>query len=88
MSKILVGLGVISESDLMLALSRQMDIPLLDLSRYTFDGEVTGIVPKGFAEYYQVIPLSQTGGFLTVAGGVRSETFLQRLGFFEGNPYD
>ena len=66
LSKILVGLGVITESDLMLAMSQQLDIPLLNLSRYTFDEEVTRIIPKGFAAYYQVIPISQTDGFLTV----------------------
>jgi type IV pilus assembly protein PilB len=67
LGKILVELGYIGEKDLIVALSRELDIPPADLSRLRISPEIIKLIPKHVAIHYGVIPISKIGKTLTVA---------------------
>ena len=67
LSDILVGLGCISRDDLMVALSQELGIPPINLTRYKIDPNVVKLIPKKLAKRYQIIPISKMGDTLVVA---------------------
>ena len=67
LGQILVKLGFISEKDLIACLSRHLNIPPMNLSRYKVTSEVLKIIPERVARHYQLIPVSLVGKTLTVA---------------------
>lgn len=67
LGKILVKLGHISEKDLMLALSEELNLPPVNLKRLKIDPEVTKIIPGHVARHYGLIPISRMGNTITVA---------------------
>lgn len=67
LGEILVKNGAISEKKLLSTIAALTRVPLIDLSRYTLDPEVTGLIPLEMVENLGVIPLSITGTMLTVA---------------------
>ena len=67
LSNILVSLKLVNEKDLMLALSKSLHIPPINLARLNIKPEVIGIIPEHVAKHYQLIPISKIGENLTVA---------------------
>jgi type IV pilus assembly protein PilB len=67
LSDILVSMGCISKSDLMIALSQELGIPPIKLSRYKIDPNVIKLIPKKTAKLYQIIPVSKMGNTLVIA---------------------
>ena len=67
LSDILVGMGLVSRSDLVSTLSRELGIPPIDVSRYQISAEVIKTLPKKIAKNYRVMPISKMGNSLTVA---------------------
>ncbi|MCQ9207206.1 MAG: Flp pilus assembly complex ATPase component TadA [Omnitrophica bacterium] len=67
LSDILVGMGLVSRSQLISALARELGIPPIDLSRYQIAPEVIKLVPKKIVKTYRVVPISKMGNFLTIA---------------------
>lgn len=67
LSDILVNMGMISRSDLMVALSHELGIPPINLSRYKVDPNVIKLIPKKIAKRYQIVPISKMGDTLVVA---------------------
>lgn len=67
LSNILVDLGCISKNDLMVALSHELGIPPINLSRYKIDPNVIKLLPKKIAKRYQIMPISKMGNTLVVA---------------------
>jgi type IV pilus assembly protein PilB len=67
LSDILVELGMISKDDLMVALSQELDIPPINLSRYKIDPNVIKLIPKKLAKRFQIVPISKMGNTLVVA---------------------
>ncbi|GAG38012.1 unnamed protein product, partial [marine sediment metagenome] len=67
LSDILVGMGVVSRNDLVSALSEELGIPPIDLSRYKISPDVVSLISKKVAKNYHVVPVSKMGDFLTVA---------------------
>jgi len=67
LSDILVGMGLVSRSNLISALAEELSIPPIDLSRYKISSEAIKLVPKKIVKQYRVVPVSRMGGFLTVA---------------------
>ena len=65
--RILVDEGLMSEKDLMLLLSEELEIPVLDLAAYRVESKVLKMIPRKIAERYEVIPVSQIGPILTLA---------------------
>src|SRR3989338_693147 len=67
LSDILVDMGMISRDDLMVALSHELGIPHINLSRYKVDPNVIKLIPKKIAKRYQIVPISKMGNTLVVA---------------------
>src|ERR1044071_6853160 len=65
----LVGLGYISERDLLKTLAADADIPYLEPRELVVDPTVIGNVPIGLARSHHVIPLRFEGKALLVAMG-------------------
>lgn len=64
---VLVEQGFISEEELLSLLSNQLYIPILHLTKYKFNPEITKLIPQHIARQYCLIPLSRMGNSLTVA---------------------
>ncbi len=64
---ILIREGFVKERDLMAALSKELVIPYLELSKYKVDGEIIQLLPEKIARHYKVVPLSKIGNVLSVA---------------------
>lgn len=58
--------GIVSEEDIMNILSRELDVPPIDMSRVTVDPEVMKLIPEKLARRHTVIPLSRVGNVLTL----------------------
>ncbi|MEA3328955.1 MAG: ATPase, T2SS/T4P/T4SS family [Candidatus Omnitrophota bacterium] len=67
LGRILVNLGYISEKDLALTLSRELNIPPVDLSKIEISPRIIKFIPKHMARHYGVIPVSKIGKTLTIA---------------------
>ena len=67
LGKILVREGLISEKDLLILLSQELNIPPIDLTKYKIDPKIAKLVPERLAKQYQLIPISRIGNRLTVA---------------------
>ena len=66
LGRILVDQGFITNKALMVAVSEQLDIPPIDLSKYKIDKELLKLIPEKVARQYSVLPLSKIGNVLTV----------------------
>lgn len=64
---VLVEQGFISEEELLSLISSQLYIPILHLTKYKFNPEITKLIPEHIARQYCLIPLSRMGNSLTVA---------------------
>ena len=67
LGKILTEKGYISEKDLLVVMSRQLNIPPIDLTKYKLDKSVMQLIPEKFIKQYCIVPISRLGGTLTVA---------------------
>ncbi len=65
--RILLDEGLIPEKDLMLLLSSELSIPVLDLTAFKIDPKILKSIPKKIAERYDVLPVSQIGKVVTLA---------------------
>lgn len=66
LGKILIEQGAISQKNLVVAMSSQLDIPPIDLTKYKIDKELVKIIPEKIARQYTLLPLSKIGNVLTV----------------------
>ena len=66
LGKILVDNGYISEKDLMVVMSRQLNIPPIDLTKYKIDKVMMQLVPEKFVKQYCIVPISRIGNTLMV----------------------
>jgi type IV pilus assembly protein PilB len=67
LSDILVEMGLISKSDLMMALSEELGIPPINLSRVKVDPSVIKLIPRKIARHYKILPVSKMGDTLSLA---------------------
>lgn len=67
LGKILIDTGALSQKDYMLILSRQLNIPPINLSRYKLDPALMKSFPEDIIRIHKVIPISKMGDTLTVA---------------------
>ena len=63
----LIKLGYISEKQLIAALSKQHNVPPVDLNAIEIDEKVLKLIPSNVATKYELIPVSRVGKMLTVA---------------------
>lgn len=67
LGRILIEQNFISQKDLMVVMSRQLNIPPIELSKFKIDKSIIQLVPERMAKQYCVIPISKIGSVLTVA---------------------
>ncbi len=66
LGKLLVDKEAISQKDLAALLSSELNIPVLNLSRFKIDPKVVKLIPEKIARQYALIPTSKIGNSLTV----------------------
>ena len=66
LGKILVDQGFVSQKNLIVAISSQLNIPPIDLARYKIDKELLKLIPERVARQYMLLPLSKLGNVLTI----------------------
>lgn len=66
LGKILVDQGFISQKNLVVAMSSQLDIPPIDLTKYKIEKDLLKLIPEKVARQYTLLPLSKIGSVLTV----------------------
>jgi len=59
LGRTLIELGLISEQQMLELLSRQLDIPMIDLKHYQFDPEVVRKLPETYARRFRAIVLAE-----------------------------
>lgn len=67
LSNILVSLKLVNEKDLMLALSKSLHIPPINLTKLNIKPDIIKVIPENVARHYQLVPISKIGNNLTVA---------------------
>ena len=67
LSDVLIELGYIDKKDLMIAMSYELGIPAINLSKYKIDPAVVKLIPEKIARQYQIIPISKIGNTLSMA---------------------
>jgi len=67
LGRILVEEGAITQKDLLVVLSRQLNIPPINLSRYKVNPEVIKLIPEKIARRYKLCPISTIGETITIA---------------------
>ncbi len=71
----LVKLGYITEDKLVDFLSKQYNVPSINLHNYEIDPQVIKIIPAEMAKKYMIVPVARTGATLTVAMADPSNLF-------------
>lgn len=67
LGKVLVELGIVTETQVAQALSRQLNLPLVAISKTKIDDGLLSIITQEDAEKYRVLPISLDGNKLTIA---------------------
>jgi len=81
----LVRQGSINEQDLTNFLSKQYNVPSINLAEFDVDPEVIKLIPKEVSEKHQVIPVNRAGSTLIVAMADPSNIFaIDDLKFLTG----
>lgn len=63
----LVKMGLITREQVAKALADELQIPYIDLTSYELDPKAMEALPEGMVRKYRVVPLSLSGGVLTLA---------------------
>ncbi|MEL6114396.1 GspE/PulE family protein [Photobacterium sp. SP02] len=63
----LISMGFLGEQQLLAFLSRQLDIPLIDLNRVAVDSEAVGLLPEVHARRLRALVISHRGDTVRVA---------------------
>jgi type IV pilus assembly protein PilB len=64
---VLVEMRIVTERDITEVLSKQLNVPFIDLSNYIVDPGIAKLIPDHIAERHQMIPINKVGKKLTVA---------------------
>jgi type IV pilus assembly protein PilB len=67
LGQILIEMRVVTERDITEVLSKQLNVPFIDLSNYIIDPAIAKLVPEHIAQRHQLIPINKVGNKLTVA---------------------
>ncbi|MBI4764152.1 MAG: type IV-A pilus assembly ATPase PilB [Deltaproteobacteria bacterium] len=83
---LLIQKGFIDEETLLLFLSKQFGLPIIDLSRLEFDPALVDIIPDNIARKYEILPIAKEGPTLKMAISDPSNIFaLDDLKFLTGS---
>lgn len=64
--EVLVGMGLVDDHDIMLALIKQCRLPYIAIDEYPIDADVKDLIPKETAQKSQSVPLSRVGNILSM----------------------
>lgn len=67
LGQILIEMRVVTERDITEVLSKQLNVPFIDLSNYIIDPAIAKLIPEHIAQRHQLIPINKVGNKLTVA---------------------
>ncbi|MBI4861785.1 MAG: hypothetical protein HY815_16225 [Candidatus Riflebacteria bacterium] len=67
LGQILTEMKVVTEKDITAVLSKQLNLPFIDLFNYIIDPAIAKLVPEHIAQRHQLIPINKVGNTLTVA---------------------
>ncbi len=67
LGRILIGMGLVKEADLVAALAKQIGYRFVDLSEYTVDPTTAALVSEQVARRYRAMPIGMEDGKLLVA---------------------
>ncbi len=67
LGSVLAKLGFITEDEILQFLSKQFNVPAINLNDYNFDKTLLTLIPAKLAQKYGVLPLNRLGRVLTVA---------------------
>ncbi|MCK4851720.1 MAG: Flp pilus assembly complex ATPase component TadA [Candidatus Omnitrophica bacterium] len=67
LGEILTKEGTITQKDLMVLLSQELNIPPINLARYKVNPDVIKLIPERIAKQYCILPISTIGNKLTLA---------------------
>ncbi len=67
LGKILAQMGIISDADIQLALTRKLAIPYVDLNGFDIDIDVASQLPQAIIRKHQVLPIHRRGKELIIA---------------------
>jgi type IV pilus assembly protein PilB len=67
LSQVLIDLGLVKQKEILLALSHDLNIPLINLSKYSVDPSVIDLIPKEISRHYRILPISKMGPTITIA---------------------
>jgi len=63
----LAKLNILEETEIVSFLSKQYGVPSINLAEFEVDSGILKLIPGKTAKKYQVVPISRTGGTLTLA---------------------
>ncbi len=86
LGEILVGMGSLSERELVMVLADQLGIPLSDLRSENPDPAALALIPEEVARAHLALPVGLTDGRLSVAVGEPSEELRRLLTEASGHP--
>ncbi|MBU1807971.1 MAG: Flp pilus assembly complex ATPase component TadA [Candidatus Omnitrophica bacterium] len=67
LGKILIWQGYVSQKDIVIAMSQQLNIPPINLSHYQIDKSLIDLIPEKVVKQYLIMPISRIGKMLTIA---------------------
>lgn len=67
LGKLLLEEGALSEKDLMITLCQELNIPPINLLRYTIDKSLLETIPERLARQYNFMPVSKLGNRISIA---------------------
>ena len=79
LSQILIEEKFITEEELMVSLSEHLGIPPINITKMKIPEDVSGLISKQLARFYQVVPVSRMGETLTVAQEDPLNVFFSQL---------
>jgi type IV pilus assembly protein PilB len=65
--EVLIKMGLVSEIDILKALSQQFGIPLFDMEHAEIEGNVIKLIPLNTAKRFSIIPVKKSRNTLTIA---------------------
>lgn len=73
--KVLIDSNIVSEKDLLMVLSQELNIPHIDITRINIKGDTMRLIPEKLIQRYNVVPLARVGDSLTVAVSDPTDVF-------------
>ena len=67
LGKVLLKLNYVTDETVRQALSKQLNIPYIDLEKVTLDRQLARVINRSYARRHSVLPIAQVGRTLTVA---------------------